>query len=56
MMFYLGWENWLRLFVWLAVGLAIYFAYGRKRSTMAEELARELAESGVAGRARDSRR
>jgi APA family basic amino acid/polyamine antiporter len=56
MMFYLGWENWLRLGVWLAIGLAIYFAYGRKRSTMATALARELAESGVGGRARDSAR
>ena len=50
MMLYLGWENWLRLFVWLAIGLAIYFGYGRKRSTMAEQLAQELARSGVAGR------
>jgi APA family basic amino acid/polyamine antiporter len=55
MMFYLGWENWLRLFVWLAIGLAIYFAYGRKRSTMGIALARELAESGVGGRARETR-
>ena len=46
MMFYLGWENWLRLFVWLAVGLVIYFGYGHKRSTMAEH----LAASGVGGR------
>jgi len=50
MMFYLGWENWLRLFVWLAVGLVIYFGYGHKRSTMAEHLAAELAASGVGGR------
>ena len=50
MMVYLGWENWLRLFVWLAVGLVIYFGYGRRRSTMQEALARELAESGVGGR------
>jgi len=50
MMYGLGWENWLRLFVWLAVGLVIYFGYGRKRSTMAVQLARELATSGVAGR------
>jgi APA family basic amino acid/polyamine antiporter len=50
MMLYLGWENWLRLGVWLAVGLAIYFAYGRRHSTMAIELARELKESGVGGR------
>ena len=48
----LGWENWVRLFVWLAVGLVIYFAYGRRRSTIALQLARELAASGIAGRAR----
>ncbi len=32
MMFGLGWENWLRLFVWLAIGLAIYFGYSRSHS------------------------
>lgn len=32
MMFGLGWENWSRLFVWLAIGLAIYFGYSRKHS------------------------
>jgi len=47
MMMYLGWENWLRLFVWLAVGLVIYFGYGRKRSTMAQALAAELAATGA---------
>jgi len=46
MMCGLGWENWLRLFVWLAVGLVIYFSYGRKRSTMAE-LAAELKAGGA---------
>jgi len=32
LMFSLPAENWLRLFVWLAIGLAIYFAYGRHHS------------------------
>ncbi len=32
MMFGLGWENWSRLFVWLAIGLVIYFGYSRKHS------------------------
>jgi APA family basic amino acid/polyamine antiporter len=27
-------ENWLRLFVWLAIGLVIYFAYSRKHSLL----------------------
>lgn len=35
MMLYLGWENWLRLFVWLAIGLVIYFTYGRYHSKLA---------------------
>ncbi|MFI5365342.1 MAG: amino acid permease [Candidatus Binatia bacterium] len=35
MMLYLGWENWLRLFVWLIIGLAIYFSYGRHHSKLA---------------------
>jgi APA family basic amino acid/polyamine antiporter len=52
MMFYLGWHNWLRLLVWLAIGMAIYWSYGRRHSTMAKMLARELAESGVGGRPR----
>jgi APA family basic amino acid/polyamine antiporter len=28
-------ENWIRLVIWLAVGLVIYFAYGRRHSVMA---------------------
>ena len=34
MMYSLGAENWLRLIVWLLVGLAIYFAYGVKHSKL----------------------
>jgi APA family basic amino acid/polyamine antiporter len=34
LMFGLGWENWLRLLVWLAIGLAIYFGYSRKHSLL----------------------
>jgi len=29
-------ENWLRLFVWLALGMAIYFFYGRHNSVLAK--------------------
>jgi APA family basic amino acid/polyamine antiporter len=34
-MFSLPSENWLRLFVWLGIGLTIYFGYGRKHSHLA---------------------
>jgi APA family basic amino acid/polyamine antiporter len=33
----LGWTNWLRLGVWLAVGLFIYAFYGRKHSKLRAE-------------------
>jgi APA family basic amino acid/polyamine antiporter len=32
MIFGLGWTNWTRLGVWLAIGLVVYFTYGRKHS------------------------
>jgi basic amino acid/polyamine antiporter, APA family len=32
MIYGLGWTNWLRLIVWLAIGLVIYFAYGKNHS------------------------
>jgi APA family basic amino acid/polyamine antiporter len=32
MMYKLGWVNWARLFIWLAIGMVIYFSYGRKNS------------------------
>lgn len=34
MIFGLGWPNWARLGVWLAIGLAIYFGYGNKHSKL----------------------
>jgi APA family basic amino acid/polyamine antiporter len=30
----LGVHTWERLFIWLAIGLVIYFAYGRFHSTV----------------------
>jgi basic amino acid/polyamine antiporter, APA family len=35
MIFGLGWTNWLRLIVWLVIGLVFYFAYGRSHSKLA---------------------
>jgi APA family basic amino acid/polyamine antiporter len=32
MMYKLGWINWARLLIWLAIGLVIYFAYSAKHS------------------------
>jgi APA family basic amino acid/polyamine antiporter len=34
MMYKLGWLNWARLFIWLAIGLVVYFAYSRKHSRL----------------------
>jgi basic amino acid/polyamine antiporter, APA family len=33
-MVFLPWETWLRLIVWLVIGLALYFAYGRRHSVL----------------------
>src|SRR4029077_11982568 len=32
MIYKLGWINWARLLIWLAIGLVIYFTYSRKHS------------------------
>jgi APA family basic amino acid/polyamine antiporter len=42
MIYGLGWTNWMRLLVWLAIGLLFYFSYGMKHS--------RLTQSQVAGR------
>jgi len=54
LMFSLPAENWLRLLVWLLLGVCIYFLYGRKRSVMAVMRAggdKTAAGSGKGGRA-----
>jgi APA family basic amino acid/polyamine antiporter len=35
LMFSLPAENWLRLLIWLVLGFALYFAYGRHHSVLA---------------------
>lgn len=47
LMFSLPAENWLRLFIWLALGLLIYFFYGRKHSVLARHIAQKIAEPNV---------
>ncbi|MFL6227464.1 MAG: amino acid permease [Pyrinomonadaceae bacterium] len=54
LMFSLPYENWVRLIVWLAVGLFIYFLYGRRHSVMSGgggggHTMHEAAAHGVAG-------
>src|SRR5947209_8010370 len=40
MMYKLGWVNWARLLIWLAIGLVVYFAYSRKHSRVQQALAK----------------
>jgi APA family basic amino acid/polyamine antiporter len=47
LMFSLPPENWYRLAGWLALGLVIYFLYGRKHSVLGKQLRIELATHGI---------
>lgn len=47
LMFSLPAANWLRLIVWLLIGLAIYFAYSRHHSFMKHYLAHEISAHGA---------
>jgi APA family basic amino acid/polyamine antiporter len=46
LMFSLPGENWLRLVIWLALGLVVYFSYGKKHSHLAKYNA-GLLDKGV---------
>jgi len=37
MIFGLGWTNWARLFIWLVIGLIIYFSYSRYHSRLRDK-------------------
>jgi basic amino acid/polyamine antiporter, APA family len=43
-MFSLPGENWLRLIVWLLLGIVIYFGYGKRHSVLART--RDRGKSG----------
>lgn len=47
MIVYLGWQNWVRLGVWLVVGLVIYFTYSRHHSHLGKQLRGEISRHGV---------
>ena len=40
----LGIDNWLRLFVWLIIGMFVYFGYSKKHSKVHNELSKNLKE------------
>jgi APA family basic amino acid/polyamine antiporter len=47
LMFSLGVDNWVRLFVWLAIGLAIYFGYGRHHTVLGRSGDKPAAGNGA---------
>ncbi|WP_425618650.1 amino acid permease [Anatilimnocola sp. NA78] len=47
LMLSLPYDNWLRLFGWLALGMVIYWFYGRHHSVLGQELRAELARGGA---------
>jgi len=47
LMYSLGWQNWVRLFVWLAAGMFIYLFYGRHHSHLGKALREEITRHGV---------
>jgi APA family basic amino acid/polyamine antiporter len=44
MIYGLGWTNWLRLLVWLVIGLCVYFLYGRHHSILHIESVKAAAK------------
>ena len=44
MIYGLGWTNWLRLVGWLAIGLVLYFTYGKRHSKLGSPHPPEMPE------------
>jgi APA family basic amino acid/polyamine antiporter len=49
MMLFLPIDTWIRLFVWLAIGLVIYFSYSIRHSTLGLDLQLEIQKHGLTG-------
>jgi hypothetical protein len=49
MMLFLPLDTWIRLVVWLVVGLVIYFSYGFWNSTVGQQLRGLLPAFSIAG-------
>lgn len=49
LMLFLPVDTWIRLAVWLGLGLIIYFVYGQRHSVLGHELQRELKTHGLTG-------
>jgi APA family basic amino acid/polyamine antiporter len=47
LMFSLPSKNWLRLFIWMMLGLIFYFCYGYRHSILGKELRGEISLHGV---------
>jgi basic amino acid/polyamine antiporter, APA family len=51
MIYGLGWTNWMRLIVWLAIGLTIYFGYSRRHSRVQKAISDGISGAPAASMA-----